>query len=417
MIPRRPLVPSLALAALLLPVPGNCAAASAPAGEAGKDFTLFMGSDIEVGRNRELQLVRDFKKGDFMVRDNGALVRVPVSAKNGIDFKISRKLKLAESAVKIDGLGIKRAYTLAHDPGRQLIAAQAAAQASVPDANTAAMQLARAMDERGSATSAPSSTGPGAGPGLDQGELTRTQTNLMNATRAADAANSAAGSGVNSAGSEASRLADEVGADAFDALEIVFRISSPQPIADAYLVVIAQYRAPDFKPGLTKNWVYAEELGTIDDQPRRVFIRQGGFPPGFQLVNQDVHFYQHGRELASNVAAKAVPLSREEAHEYMVVEYLTESKDATNGPSIALGIDRQEAMPHYTEALLQRQIFIKVDKAGRPQGVYGDKYCIQSTGDKFLDGLVSRVRFMPAVKEGKAIESVAQVRIADLITP
>ena len=152
---------------------------------------------------------------------------------------------------------------------------------------------------------------------------------VAQAQRNFDSSAGAVGSDFNSSASKAGKMQAELAEGMFDAMEITFDLSSEKPVGDPYVVIVANYHEKDSKPGEVHNWIFAQALDAVGPDPRKVHIKQGGFPRGFELEKFQVHLYKAGRELASNVAEKRVPLTRDEAFDYLLLEYFHSHKGDT----------------------------------------------------------------------------------------
>ena len=76
------------------------------------------------------------------------------------------------------------------------------------------------------------------------------------------------------------------------------------------------------RPGTVQNLVYAKELHPIDAHPTNVHFVEDGFPQDFELVDFQLHVYNRGEEVATTVSAERVELTRDEAFEYVRIEYI-----------------------------------------------------------------------------------------------
>ena len=180
------------------------------------------------------------------------------------------------------------------------------------------------------------------------------------------------------------------------------------------LIVVAQFREKSDKPGIMSDWVYATELDAINEAPRTIRFKQGGFPPGFELVKYEVHFYNQGQEVANTSADKSVSLTRDEAHVYIIIDHLTTNKGATLPPTLALGAKSGDFRARYGGEQLQQTIYVKVSKDGLPQGIFSNLACTAKLDDAFMESVVSYARFKPALQAGKPVDGVAGIRLGDL---
>jgi hypothetical protein len=226
----------------------------------------------------------------------------------------------------------------------------------------------------------------------------------------------AAGDMTLAASNDGDRLSGQMasGQDQFDAVEVILRLAATKPLTDPYVVVAAQFREQDAKPGVVSNWVYAREVEVIDDAPRTVRFKQGGFPPGFELLKYEVHFYDGGREVASSVAERNVALSRAEAHEYLVVDHVARHKNKTIPAILALRALSGEFRAAYGAEQLKQPVYVQVGADGMPGGIFLDQNCIRAMGDPFLASVIGQARFLPALQSGKPVGGVARITINDL---
>jgi hypothetical protein len=185
-------------------------------------------------------------------------------------------------------------------------------------------------------------------------------------------------------------------------------------VQNPYIVVVTQYREKGDTSGPTQSRIFAGALERLDEKPVKFRILQGGFPPGYELVKADVHLYDAGREIGTNVADKNVWLTREEAHQYLVLDHLGMHKGATLPPALALGVNSWDVEPHYSPEQVKNAFYVKVAKDGLPKGAFRDAKCSQPSGDAYLDDLVAQARFKPALQAGKAVDGVVKLTIAEL---
>jgi hypothetical protein len=121
------------------------------------------------------------------------------------------------------------------------------------------------------------------------------------------------------------------GADAeggHDVMELTFTVSSPDPIADAYVVIMG-----DIKQGEQEGTItFHHPVGAIGPEPRKVKVRKTGFQPGFTIEDVKLHVYAHGKELATNLSEKSVPLTRQQAREYLLLSHIAQNSLETVTP-------------------------------------------------------------------------------------
>jgi len=197
-------------------------------------------------------------------------------------------------------------------------------------------------------------------------------------------------------------------------MEVSFDVTSPQPLTDAYVVVLARYHDPAQPKDTARNWICAESLGRVTDPPRRVHILQGGFPRGFELEQVTVHLFDHGRETASNVAERRIALTRDEAFQFMVVDYFATRKDATLPPTLAMGRLSTERRARLSAGELGQTYFVRVNKDGLPRGAFRDEACTRRADGAALDAVFADGRFRPALVKGQPVDGVARMSLGEL---
>lgn len=411
MNPNRPSSSRLRTLGLLGPVLGGVVALSAPLRAAEpaetKTFVLFMGADIDVQVNDEVHRVKNVVGDAFVVAIKGQPVEV--RAKRGpVKMKVTPQMKLTNRTATVKELKFTRAYTPGNDPRVKWGRFQSGGAAQSYVGSSAGLMASAMMGAQQSAIRSANQggTGSSSNPGPPDPVVMQFIANYNQASYDL-------GIDMSSAGYAAGQMQEELNQQLFDAIEVSFEISAPASMWDPYLLIVAQYRDPD-APKELKSWIYARALDRVDERTSKVKFLQGGFPPGFELVSQDVHFYGSGRELATNVADQRTPLSRKEAHQYIVINHRNQHKGATVAPAIALGVGRSSLYPHYGSEQVQQVIYVRVDQNGLPQGTFRDEACSESSEDDYLSGLVAQACFTPALQDGAAVEGVAHLKIIEL---
>ena len=376
----------------------------APAGvEAeARTHTLFMGADFDVQSNKVFHRVRDVSGGSFVIKVNGEEVLVPMN-QAPVEFRIQQSLKLTEHSATIGDLKGERAYSPANDPVKKFVHEQPGG-ASHLQSSQAAMGSTMAQRDLGIAKSS----------GSPANIVAQVQQQANSASASYSSALSAEGSDFNNVGFYSAKLQEELAKKLFDAMDVTFEVASPQPLNSPYVVIVAQYRERDERPGIAHNWIYARTLEPIDSKPRKVRLLQGGLPPGFELLNFKLHLYDRGQELATNVADKRVPLTRDEAFLYLKIDYVSSHKEATLPPTAAMGKLPADLRSRLTSAQFAHTFFVKVSKDGLPGEVFLDEACAQKADDSYLLAVIRDIRFNPALDKGRAVDGVARLNFDSL---
>jgi len=198
-------------------------------------------------------------------------------------------------------------------------------------------------------------------------------------------------------------------------VDVSFKISSPVPLDDPYMVVLVEFQQRGAKPGEVSLLIHGEGLDPITAKPKYIRIREGGMPIGFKFLRHEVHIYNRGKEVATNASAKRVELNRDEARQYLVLEYLAANKDATQPASALPGSLTPAARTRLSGEQLQTTCYVKVGADGALLGVFRDEAANFQLGDDELKAVLADAFFRPALVKGKAVAGVARVRPADLI--
>jgi hypothetical protein len=199
-----------------------------------------------------------------------------------------------------------------------------------------------------------------------------------------------------------------------DAMDVEFDIRSSKPLHNPYVVTMTRFHARNSRPGMVQNMVYAQSLHPIDEHLSHVHFVEEGFPFDYELIDFQLHIYNRGEEIATNVAADRVELTREEAFEYVRSEYIgAHSKDTLPAtPAMAklpADLPAKLAQKKYAAAF-----YVKVSKDGLADEAYSDPACTQRINDPYLDSVVKRVRFKPALSNGRPVEGIATVNLGQL---
>ena len=406
--PRRVRPPGAAAAGGLLFV-GLCMvlaslSSGAPAGAEAeaRTHTLFMGADFDVQSNKVFHRVQDVSGGSFVIKVNGEEVLVPMN-QAPVEFRIQQSLKLTENSATIGDLKGERAYSPANDPVKKFVREQPGG-ASHLQSSQAAMGSTMAQRDLGIAKSS----------GSPANIVAQVQQQANSVSASYSSALSAEGSDFNNVGSYSAKLQEELAKKLFDAMDVTFEVASPQPLNSPYVVIVAQYRERDERPGIAHNWIYARTLEPIDSKPRKVRLLQGGLPPGFELLNFKLHLYDRGQELATNVADKRVPLTRDEAFLYLKIDYVSSHKEATLPPTAAMGKLPADLRSRLTSAQFAHTFFVKVSKDGLPGEVFLDEACAQKADDSYLLSVIRDIRFNPALDKRRAVDGVARLNFDSL---
>jgi hypothetical protein len=427
--------------------------------DATKTHTLFMGADIAVNLDRDSYPVRNVVGSSWVVTINGD-ERVISSKKGAVNLKITPDLKLTESSATIVGFRKGPAYSYDNDPNVRLtramtrsgeitsdlltIAANAQHLQDIETVNKfgnnpwggmavlassdnqfgdaalmATAKMAGAMLHPAAATGGaslashappaspltPSSFASGGGDYAGGGLGNSFAASMANA----GAANSAAQAG------SAAEATGKIASSGIDALDIEFTISAAKPLSDPYVVTMTRFHTPGGKPGFVTALVYARALDPIDGRLSQVHFTEDGFPFNYELVDFQLHLYNHGVEVATNLATNRVELTREEAFEYVKMEYLGSHPKDTLPASPAMGQLPPEFPGRVASGKYSQPIYVQVNKDGRSVQVFADAACTQRIDDPFVAAVARSIRFKPALASGQPVAGVATLDLNKLV--
>ncbi|HEY1791330.1 MAG TPA: hypothetical protein VGG34_00315 [Opitutaceae bacterium] len=160
--------------------------------------------------------------------------------------------------------------------------------------------------------------------------------------------------------------------------------------------------------------VYAKSLDPIDEHLIHVHFVEEGFPFGYQAVDFQLHLYDRGEEIATNVAADRVELTRDEAFEYVRMEYIGSHPKDTLPAVPAMGKLPADLREKLAEGMYAKPIYVRVSTDGLADEAYSDAACTRRIDDAYLDSVVKRIRFKPALMDGKPVAGSADLTLANL---
>jgi hypothetical protein len=371
--------------------------------DAAHELVLFMGLDLSVKEGKRFYQVEDVDGSEFVISVDGKnkFVRTRMQSNN---LKIGRDLKIAPVSVQLDDMEGQAGYTPAADPRLKFdrrsgaaIGAEAAsrlAEYNVTEITDTLSKINPAYDgsnRKGQLEAARE---------VEQSNLARADYHLS--------------SDYSSTPSMANDLAKELDEGNFDMVDVSFRISSPEPLDDPYMVVLVEFQPRGAKPGESSLLIHAKALDPIDTKPKYIRVREGGMPVGFKFLRHEVHIYNRGREVATNVSSKRVELTREEARLYLVIEHIGANKGATQVAEAVRGSLSPAIRSRLRPDQLENVSYVRVSKDGVPLGVYVDESASLPVSDEDLVAAVKDAFFKPALHDGKPVDGVVRVRLGEL---
>lgn len=405
-------------ASLLSQVSAAAPTAESKAPPAGSQpYVLYMRTDVSVEQHKKLYPVKDVSGRTFIVADGAQLVTVPmVGEPHRIEF--GHALTLVRASASLSDLVTERAYTPANDPKMRRMRDAVRAEAAMGDkASLAEGKYIAALNKNYVLVDA-NAKAPDGSP-LNGAAASAAAIDQAAAAQAAEAFNSMSQAETlresNLASGAFARLAAEndLAQEMFDAVSIRFTVSSDVYLEKPYLIAITRFHTRDDKPGEARSAVYARALEPIGSKPAKIDVLQGGMPRGFEIEEVQVHLYDNGREIPTEVSPKRVPLSRDDAFEYLKIEYLSGHKGDTLMATPALGRPTKEQRLQLTPNQWKAYYYAKVSKDGVPTATFADEACSEPV-EGMLGELVKNVRYYPALEKGRQVEGTARLSLREL---
>jgi len=375
-----------------------------------KTHALFMGTDIAIQYHNKLYQLQDVVDTSFIISVDGKKTSIPMRGEPH-NLKLEQSLKLTNVSASLTGLTGERTYTPGNDPRmRRQIEASHAANAIGDNASLAEGKFIVAQNKFGVAIN------PNSVRGADI-SAANLDASAAQASKDALAANQLAEAQFNTdytnSGLAQLRARSDMAQELYDGIEVNFAVSSSTELKSPYIVLVVHYHTDGSKGVKSRDLIYARALDPIGSKPEKIHILQGGFPHGYELDSYQVHLYNLGQEVATDVVPKRVSLTREEAFEYVKADYLGTHKGATLPSAPAMGKLGLETKAQLTPAHLGGTYFVKVTKDGKPTEAFLDEACTQPV-DSVVETVVNNVRFFPALEKGKLVDGVARLRFSYL---
>jgi hypothetical protein len=402
----------LPTALLLLPLVSPAAEKAAPPkkAEESKTHVLFMGADVSVQRDKKSYRVEGVVGSELLIRIGKNPVYVPTRMR-AVDLKVEHDLKLSGASVQLDGLESGPSYTPGNDPRLKFQRESGAAGGAAAVQDLAYGRMISASLSAGFAAAA--AAGPGGNRPEVQAAAADAQSRLDTANRELDAAGQMMMQDRFNTGTYADTMAKELAEGNYDAVEASFKISSPVELTDPYMVLVFKVLEREAKPGEESTLIYAKSLEPITSKPRYIRVREGGMPRGFKFLECQVHIYNRGKEVATNVSPKRVELTRDEARQYILIEHIGANKGATVPAMPAPGGLRPGDRERLTLEQLARTSYVKVSEEGTLLAAYADEACAIQLEDPAMVAVLGEVFYRPALVNGKPVAGVARVRLSD----
>jgi hypothetical protein len=373
--------------------------ASEPA--APKDHVLFVGTDIEIKQGDRYYPVIGATENSFLI-ERGQGVQAVGNIRD-VKLQVKRGVKLSNRSAELANVRMESIDRAAGDARFE------AMKASMQMDNVSA----DGMDLLQGAVTAANSVGVFYDP--------NSPNNVRGAaeTAAAIQANKAAAidrlgngaAGLMSQSAAANTLANEgLVPRRPTEVELSFDVSSPEPLDHAYVVVIANYESPV----ASVRQVSTQHLDRVDRKPHRVRLTLGTSVADMVFKDYIVALYANGQEIATNLSAKRVELTADDAYKFYLIEYLTANAKATKGPTPMLMLPRATFRRQIGNAEVNRLIYATVEKSGAVTRLAVDEAGAEKI-PAAIETAMQNVRFMPALRDGTPVDGRMTLTLADLL--
>lgn len=379
-----------------------------PAGEApddaATDMVVFMGLDISLPVDGALLPVVDASSSSIEVLRDASRMRVPIAGQ--LNFKTSPEPKVSRGTIQLDDLKAVRVYSAGANPGREA-ADQQMLMASIETANQQAAdrQLGSAINNAEGISRAETAGHP-----VSAADKALAGQQMASAIRGL---NTAYGTGFGGGFDPSALLFEAEGEGRFDAFEIAARISTPEPVDNAYAVLRLIVTTPGDNrvPVITLKFFSLPKLGP---EPRRVVLQQAGLPPGFGVERYELHVYSNGREVATNLSSNRMDVRPDEAFQFLLLRHLAQHGKASRPIEAARDLIPADFRAHVAAEQMNRSVDLTVDADGHVTMIRLQPVA-SSAHDASLEKAIRDLRFLPALLNGKPVAAQATFVLSELL--
>jgi hypothetical protein len=368
-----------------------------------KDHALFVGATLQVEDGPAFFEIVGAKGNSVSLLADGKLHRIRRDAIRNV--RIGMTLKLSDVVARIEKMTVTPTFVPSNADRWAAMRMQVLFSDLKFDAGSAVTAAANNMATAGANLAVGIGNAVHAGVQPSVGQPGQDMAATSNAFSSASRSSISMQASSDSFGRRAEHTGD-------DALDIACELSTPRATPNTYALVLTEYR--EATGGKSSYNIHVEPIGELGPKPRKVTLTQVGFPSGFILGKVSLHLYSDSFELATNLSEDRVDLTADDALRYLVVCYVashTKESLAATPLRIALPADFKQQAP---VADLDRTLYATVGDDGLVQGLSAAPDHPVAV-DPYIDSTVRKFRYHPALKEGKPVESVVEVRLAGLL--
>ena len=362
------------------------------------EYTLFVGVDLFVKHDKEIVGIRKLERKRALL-DTPDHAKVPLNEGTGFSWKMATKVSSVSAT--IGDLESKRVFSPANDPKMQTMKMQSNVQGYLSDrVSVAQAGIARAAEQAVFADAAAANPYNSAPQSFDQSSTGL----IMNADAALNSANMNMDS-LHTSGILDSMTDADGRANQYDALELIFNVSADSPMADAFVVVVAEIKSND----TVASTSFHREIGQVSTEPRRVVIIQQGLPPGYELEGTKVYLFNYGEEIPTNLSERSYQITDAQAREFVQIDYLATHKNETLPARPVWSIAPRPLMAASNPRGYDIPVMLDVGADGKLVAIHESNRVIPDQ----IRNIVHQLSFFPALERGKPIASTITVNPAD----
>lgn len=380
-----------------------------PAPAQTKAYTLFLGTDLSLTTKDGTFPVWDISDGSWVIKVKGEAVHAEAN-EGPAQLKMRTGLRLTEASAVVANLKSRPEYTPANDPYTKFTKATNKAASDYAQSQFAANYGAALMYHVDALTGAEANPSQLMSVSPTSDSSTAAQRSMADAGGYVVSANMAGGATPGLVVATGGNPDTE----AYDALDISFDVSAPKPLNRPYVVIICRYHERGAPAGAYRDWIHARPLNVIDSKPTHIHFLAGGFTPGYELKSFELHLYNMGSEIATNLSPRRVEYTLDEAYGYYMKAYLRSHRNATVQAAAVMGQPPADLSSRIAQGQVAKELFVKVSRDGMGTSAFLDEACTRKVEDPYVASVIGSIRFTPALENGAPVEGVAALRLDHL---
>lgn len=361
--------------------------------DAPEDLLLFIGLDVEVLHEQQLYPVLGARKNSAEIVVDGE--RQVLRTSELQHMRLLPAPKVSDTKVTVERLKSEPTYSAARDPGREWASRQSALVGEQQDRVTRA--------EAAVMTGAP----------VQGSSLLANRRAEMQSEAIRQLSNElvTAQGGVYSSDYYSHGVQGDLSKELYDALRVSFRVSAPEPITDAYAVMLFDVRVPA-DPTTPVRFSRLQELPEIGPAPRTVNVYQAGFPVGYALEACRVHLFRKGQELATTLSTNTAAVSRRDAFQFLLSQYLLNHQLDDQPASLVRELLPPDFGDQVPASTLQQIVHLTIDKDGALEKFSSDS---PQPINEYVASVLRDARYYPALAQGEPVTGSLSVPLAEFV--